>query len=104
MDVMEKDIRNDIKRVFLESEKVGILSYKDVDMDEYVLYKWGNVKKLEKIHEERFTRLMNAGFEQEAESLTLMELPKNEDLFYEIITCISLKGTLKRWGIHFRGV
>lgn len=90
-------LRENIKQSLYMHGRLSILFYKT--MDEWIVHKWGEFENLSEIHQKLFDKYIQAGFEEEANSLTLMDLPKDEELIFKILTCGTLEKTLKEIGI-----
>jgi hypothetical protein len=94
---MDKKLRTNIKNQMQMHGNLSILFYKLEE--EWILKKWGEFESLSKIHSELHKKYLLAGFDEEANSLTLLELPKDEDLIFNIITCGSLSTIVKELGL-----
>lgn len=94
----DEDLMNHIKEELLKHGTLSILFYKMGD--DYIVHKWGEFKRLSEIHKKKFAEYKLAGFEKEANSLTLMELPKDADVIYRILACGSLVSELNKLGIQ----
>lgn len=71
--------------------------------DEWLVHKWGEFEQLKAIQQTLFEKYQIAGFIEEAESLTLMELPKDETTIYKILTCGHLPTVLTELGLNDKG-
>lgn len=97
MKTTEQEYRNEIKQALVMHGRLALLFYQ-ID-DEYIIKKWGSRESLEDQHKKLFDKYMNAGLIDEAESLTLMDLPQDENMIYRILHCGTLKNTLEEYGI-----
>lgn len=68
-------------------------------LDRIMVYKWGEHESLKTLHEEHFRKLMSAGFEHEASTLTLIDLPKDADIIFRILSKRDPKPFLKEIGL-----
>lgn len=96
MNEADKRLRERIKESLYMHGKLSILFYKT--MDEWIVHKWGEFDNLSVIHQTLYDKYIKAGFNEEAISLTLMDLPNDEELIFKILTCGSLEKTLKEIG------
>jgi hypothetical protein len=96
MDDKDRELKEQIKNSLYRHGKLSLLFYKT--MDEWMVHKWGEFDCLSQIHQELFAKYTKAGFVEEAESLTLMDLPNDVDTIFKILTCGSLEKILKEIG------
>lgn len=96
MNEADERLRERIKQSLYMHGKLSILFYKT--MDEWIVHKWGEFDNLSAIHQTLYDKYIKAGFNDEAISLTLMDLPNDEELIFKILTCGSLEKTLKEIG------
>lgn len=68
-------------------------------LDRIVVYKWGEHESLKTLHEKYFRKLIDAGFEHEASTLTLIDLPKDSDVIFSILSKRDPKPFLKEIGL-----
>lgn len=94
---LDKELRENIKQQLYMHGKLSILFYKSIGC--WMIHKWGDFEQLKFIHEETFNRYVKAGMIEEANSLTLMDLPKDEEMIFRILSCSSLEKTLKEVGL-----
>jgi len=92
----DNELRENIKQALYMHGKLSILFYKM--LDEWIVRKWGEFESLSVIQKDLFGKLVASGMEDEANSLTLMDLPNDEELIFKILTCGSLESTLKEIG------
>lgn len=93
---LDAKLREDIKNSLYMHGKLSLLFYKAVD--DWIVHKWGEFEQLSATHQLLFDKYKQAGLEEEANSLTLMELPRDEELIFRILSCGSLEKTLKEIG------
>lgn len=96
MNEKDNELRENIKQALYMHGKLSILFYKM--LDEWIVRKWGEFESLSVIQKDLFGKLVASGMEDEANSLTLMDLPNDEELIFKILTCGSLESTLKEIG------
>jgi len=92
MDTREQKIRTEIEQALIMHGQLALLFYK-IDND-YVVKKWGEPENVAAHHTQLFSRYNNAGFTEEAEALTYMDLPKDVDVIYNILHANGLKQLL----------
>lgn len=90
-------LRKNIKESLYMHGTLSILYYQM--MDEWIVHKWGEFDQLSLIQAELVRKYSTAGMLDEANSLTLLELPKDEQLIFDILTCGRLEKTLKEIGL-----
>lgn len=100
MDVTDKKLMENIKENLYKHGTLSILFYKMEDS--WIIKKWGEYEKLSIIHKNLFDKYRLADFNQEADSLTLMELPKDPDVIYRILSGLSLENELHKLGIELQ--
>ncbi|MGX1195738.1 hypothetical protein [Metabacillus sp. SLBN-84] len=97
MDERDQDLLNEIRQALYMHGKLSLLFYNM--MDEWIVHKWGEFSRLEAIQQDLFAKYQKAGLTEEANSLTLMELPKDETLIFRILTCGHLPAVLREVGL-----
>lgn len=96
MDNHDKQLKEDIKNALYMHGKLSLLFYRT--LDEWIVHKWGESDRLSVIHQNLFEKYRRAGMEDEANTLTLMDLPNDVDIIFQLITCGTLKKTLNEIG------
>lgn len=97
MDIKDEELKQQIKEALYMHGKLALIFYKMNDT--WVIHKWGEFDQLLKIHAEIFAKYLKAGFEEQALSLTLIELPNDVDTIFEILACGGLEKVLKEIGV-----
>lgn len=97
MDKRDEALMNDIREGLYKHGSLSLLFYQMGD--EWIVHKWGEFGKLEAIQKDLFEKYQSAGLTDEAKSLTLMDLPKDETLIFKILTCGHLPTVLKELGL-----
>lgn len=95
---MDEQLMNRIKEELFKHGTLSILFYKMGD--DWIIHKWGEFEKLTEVHKRRFNEYKLAGFDNEADSLTLMHLPQDANVIYRILSGLSLENELKKLGIQ----
>lgn len=97
MDNRDIQLKEDIKKALYMHGKLALLFYKS--LDEWIVHKWGEFECLSVLHQNIFEKYKRAGMKDEANSLTLMDLPKDVDIIFQLLTCGTLEKTLNEIGL-----
>lgn len=84
----------------LKLGKLGLICYKMYnDENCWVVREWGNYDELSAISEKLIVKYKSAGFHDKAQSLTLVELPNDANVIYEVLSGLSIKEELNKMGV-----
>ena len=97
MDVTDTGLMKKIEEGLIRHGQLSILFYKMGE--DWIIKKWGEYEDLSVAHKILFDKYLNAGFDEEAYSITLLELPKDPEVIYRILSGLSLENELKKLGV-----
>lgn len=88
---LDQELRENIKKEMYKHGQLSIL----FDKTDYIIIKWGLFENIQKEHDKRFNKMKEAGLDDMANDLTIMELPRDEELVFKILACHYLEKFLK---------